>query len=425
MMIDPKIKKLISAESRRQDKTIDLIPSENFASPEIMSILGSPLVNKYSEGYPGKRYYPGNIYCDEAEELAKRYALEVFSLKDKEWRANIQSYSGSPANLAVYLALVPPGGTILGMKLASGGHLTHGHSVSATGKFFNAIQYGTDNKGYIDYEEVRRLALENKPKVIVSGTTAYPRKIDFKKFGDIAKEVGAYHLADISHISGLIAAGAHPSPFKHADIVMTTTHKSIRGPRGAVLWSRLTSMSDSKPVSPGAHRGGLTLADAIDKAVFPGLQGGPHNNQTAAIAQCFYEAQKPSFKKYGIQVVANAKALSSELKGYGFNLVTGGTDNHLILIDLKNKGVSGMEAQEALEKNGIIANRNSVPGDTSPFKPSGIRMGTPSVTTRGMKEGEMKLLASLINEAISGNNVLKETEKLTEKFSARKLTDWK
>jgi glycine hydroxymethyltransferase len=414
-MIDPKIKKLISLEAKRQSRTIDLIPSENLVSPEVLSILGSPLVNKYSEGYPGRRYYPGNAYCDDLEDLARQYALKAFGLKDADWRANIQPYSGSPANLAVYLALVPPGGTILGMKLASGGHLTHGHSVSATGKFWKAVQYGTDYRGYIDFDEIRKLAVEHKPKIIVSGTTAYPRKIDFKKFAEIAREVGAYHLADISHISGLIAAGAHPTPFKYADVVMTTTHKTLRGPRGAILWSRKEMMADGKTV----------LADAIDKAVFPGLQGGPHNNQTAAIAQSLYEVQKDAFSGYGKQVVANAKALAAGLKEHGFDLVTGGTDNHLILIDLKNIGIDGMKAQEALENNGIIANRNSVPGDISPFKPTGIRMGTPSVTTRGMKEKQMKDIARLIKETIVDHkNVAKEVERLAERFPAERFTGW-
>ncbi|MDD4931195.1 MAG: serine hydroxymethyltransferase [Candidatus Colwellbacteria bacterium] len=411
-MIDSKLKKLIKTESERQEGTIDLIPSENLVSPEILEILGSPLVNKYSEGYPGKRYYPGNKNCDEIEEIAKEYALTVFGLSDKKWRANVQPYSGSPANLAVYLGLLKPGEVMMGMKLAHGGHLTHGHSVSATGKFFKSVQYGTNEKGFIDYEEVRKLALEYRPKVIVSGTTAYPRKIDFKKFGEIADEVGAYHLADISHISGLIAAGAHLPPFKYAHVVTSTTHKTLRGPRGAVIWSRIEPLKEGDGI----------IADAIDKAVFPGLQGGPHNNQTAAIAQAFYEISKPSFKKYGNQITANARALAKSLIGSGFDLVTGGTDNHLILIDLKNIGLLGMEAQEILERNGIIANRNTVPGDKSPFKPTGIRMGTPSVTTRGMKEKQMDELGRIIALALKdGKDVSKSVTKLTTSFSAKKF----
>ncbi|MDD5098981.1 MAG: serine hydroxymethyltransferase [Candidatus Colwellbacteria bacterium] len=405
-MINAKIKRILSREKKRQEETISLIPSENIASAEIMEILGSPLINKYSEGYPGRRYYPGNVYCDELEDLAREYALDVFDLNSKEWRANVQPYSGSPANLAVYLALVPPGGTVLGMRLASGGHLTHGHPVSATGKIWKAAQYGVDDRGFLDFKEIRKLAEKYKPKLIITGSTAYPRRIDFKKFGEIAKDVGAYHLADISHIAGLVAAGVHQSPFKYADVVMSTTHKSLRGPRGAIIWSR-----------EEATTGGKTVADLIDKAVFPGLQGGPHNNQTAAIAQCLYEAKKSGFKRYGEQIVKNAKALADGLVKNGFSLVSGGTDNHLILIDLKNIGVSGFEAQDILEKNGIMANRNSVPGDESPFNPSGIRMGTPSATTRGMKEKEMREMALIIKEAlIDKKDILTKVRRLAEKF---------
>src|SRR3989338_4539150 len=385
-MEDPKLQNLIRAEIKRQEETIDLIASENLVSKEILEIIGSPLTNKYSEGYPGKRYYPGNAYYDEIERLAQERGLKTFKLSPDEWSINVQPHSGSPANLAIYTALVEPGETIMGMKLAAGGHLTHGHKVSATGRFWKSVQYGVDEaSGLVDYEEVRKLAEENMPKVIVSGFTAYPREVDFKKFGEIAKSVGAYHMADISHIAGLIAAGVHPSPFPYADVVMTTTHKTLRGPRGAVIFSH------------------IELSQAIDRAVFPGLQGGPHNNITAAIARMFYEAMQPEFKKYAGQVVKNSKVLAKTLSGFGFKLISGGTDTHLILADVRGLQVDRLEAQNRLERAGIIANRNSIPGDPSPFKPSGIRIGTPSVTTRGMKEKDMIVLGGLIYDAISDN----------------------
>jgi glycine hydroxymethyltransferase len=410
-MIEKKLAELINKEEERQSNTIDLIPSENIMSSEILAILGSSLANKYSEGYPGKRYYPGNGVCDEIELMARDHALKAFGLDEKKWAANIQSYSGSPANLAVYLGLMDPGETLMGMELASGGHLTHGHKVSATGRIFKSIQYGVKDNGRLDYDLIAKLATEHKPKVIVSGTTAYARKIDFKKFGEIAKGVGAYHVADISHIAGLVVSGYHPSPFRHAHAVTMTTHKTLRGPRGAVILSR------REPLITGKGN----INEAIDKGVFPGLQGGPHNNQTAAIAQCFHEAMKPNFKKYGEQIIKNATVLADELKSKGFKLVTGGTDNHLMLVDLKNFNISGKDAQDILENNGIIANRNSVPGDTSPFNPSGIRMGTPSVTKRGMKEKEMKMIANLIYRAlISGENVSKEVFLLAKRYPITK-----
>jgi glycine hydroxymethyltransferase len=374
---------LVKKEEKRQLHDIDLIASENYASDEVRTLLGSVLVNKYSEGYPGKRYYPGNKYYDEIELLCQKNALKAFKLSPKKWHANVQPYSGSPANFAVYGGLLSPGDTILGMKLAAGGHLTHGHKVSFSGKFFNAIQYGVDEKtGLIDYEEIERLAKEHKPKMIVSGISAYPRKINFKRIGEIAKSVDAYHMADISHIAGLVAAGLHQSPFPYSDVVTTTTHKTLAGPRGAVIFCR------------------EELAEKIDKGVFPGLQGGPHNNVTAAKCQMFYEALQPSFKKYEEQIIKNAKALAEELKELGFNLVTGGTDNHLMLLNLKNFNIDGLTAEKLLEKNGVIANRNSIPGDSSPFKPSGIRIGTPAVTRRGMKEKEMKVIAKRIYDIL-------------------------
>ncbi len=404
-MKDAKLENLIRAEIKRQEQTIDLIASENLASKEILEIIGSPLTNKYSEGYPGKRYYPGNAYYDEIEKLAQVRGLKTFRLDPDEWSINVQPHSGSPANLAIYTALVASGETIMGMKLAAGGHLTHGHKISATSKFWKSVQYGVDEKtGLIDYEEVRKLAEENKPKIMVSGFTAYPREVDFKKFGEIAKGVGAYHLVDISHIAGLIAAGVHASPFPYADVVMTTTHKTLRGPRGAVIFSR------------------KELSDKIDRAVFPGLQGGPHNNITAAIARMFYEAMQPGFKKYAGQVVKNAKILAKTLNGFGFKLISGGTDTHLILADVRGLQVDGLEVQNRLEKAGIIANRNSIPGDPSPFKPSGIRIGTPSVTTRGMKEKDMVVLGGLMYDAISNKTGVKQNVlKLCKKFPAKKF----
>ena len=406
-MIDPKIKKLIASERARQEGTIDLIASENIVSQDVLTALGSVFTNKYSEGYPGKRYYPGNEFCDQAEELAREYALEAFGLAFDRWGVNVQAYSGSPANMAVYAGIIEPGDTILGMKLSSGGHLTHGHNVSMTGKFFRPVQYQTDKDGYIDYDEVYQLAKENKPKVIVSGTTAYPRKIDFKKFSDIAKEVGAIHMADISHIAGLVIAGVHPSPFKHAEIVTTTTQKTLRGPRGALIFSRRDiTMTNGK-----------TISEAIDKAVFPGLQGGPHNNQTLAIAQALYETMKPSYQKYGEKVIDNARILSKELVRRGFTLVTGGTDNHLMVVDLRPNEIEGSAAEKALERNGIIANRNTVPGDLSALKPSGVRIGTPAVTTRGMGEKEMRKIAELIERVVfKGEDVQKEVSALIKRF---------
>ena len=411
---DPVLEKLIKQEIKRQRETLALIPSENFAPLETLKVLGTPLSNKYSEGYPGKRYYPGNIYYDKIETLAQKRALKVFGLSPKKWHVNVQPYSGSPGNLAVYFALAKPGETIMGMKLADGGHLTHGHKVSATGKFWKSVQFGVSPSGLINYAEVAKLARKHKPKVLISGFTAYPRKVDFKKFGEIAKKVGAYHLTDISHIAGLIAGGAHPAPFPYADVVMTTTHKSLRGPRGAILFVKKDSFV--------AKKNRVDLPALIDRAVFPGLQGGPHNNTTAAMAMAFLEASQPSFKAYAKQIAKNAKALAAELKTLGFNLVSGGTDSHLILMDVRNLGLDGMEAEKRLERAGIIANRNSVPGDPSPFKPSGIRMGTPALTSRGMKEREMKKVAGLIHQALHKKpGTSAAVLKLCRKFPARRF----
>jgi len=414
--MNTKLAKLIEREIIRQNNTIDLIPSENLMSADILAILGSPLTNKYSEGYPEKRYYPGNAIYDEIEIIAQEAAIKAFNLSSNKWAVNVQPYSGSPANLAVYAGLMSPGDAFIGMNLAAGGHLTHGHKVSITGKFFNAFQYGVGEDGKINYEEIFKLAKKHKPKLIVSGATAYPKKIDFKKIGEIAGKVSAYHMADISHIAGLVLTKNHSSPFKYAHIVTMTTHKTLRGPRGAII------LSKKEPLITGKG----TINEAIDRAVFPGLQGGPHNNQTAAIAQCFYEAMQPDFKKYGDQIIKNAKALGIALKSQGFKLVTGGTDNHLLLIDLSNLGISGKEAEKILEDNGIIANRNSIVSDKSPFNPSGIRIGTPSVTTRGMKERDMATIASLMHKVIVlRKEVREEVEKLALKYPTRRFNQWR
>jgi glycine hydroxymethyltransferase len=402
-MKDKKIEKLIKLEIKRQKDTLDLIASENMVSGDVLEALGSVFTNKYSEGYPGKRYYPGNKYCDEVENIAKERALRLFGLSKEKWSVNVQPYSGSPGNLAVYNALLEPGEKIMGLKLAEGGHLTHGHKVSATAKFWKSVQYGLNQKtGLIDFVGLEKLAKKEKPKVIISGFTAYPREVNFRRFEQIAKRVGAYHVADISHISGLVASGVHMSPFPYSDVVMTTTHKTLRGPRGAIIFSR------------------KELSEKIDKSVFPGLQGGPHDNVTAAKAIAFFEAMQPEFKKYAKQIVKNAKALSDALLKLGFVLVSGGTDTHLILVDVKNFNIDGKEAEERLEKAGIVANRNSVPGDISPFKPSGLRIGTPSLTTRGMKEKEMKYVAQLIYDAIQNKpGTQKNVLKLCKKFPAK------
>ena len=409
---DKEIARLVAAEAKRQNETLDLIPSENIVSRAVMETLGSALTNKYSEGYAKKRYYAGNAVIDEIELLAIERAKNCFHL-GKEWSVNVQALSGSPANMAVYFALLQPGDKVMGMALPFGGHLTHGADVNFSGKLFQAVPYGVNREGYLDYDEIGKIARREKPKMIIAGFTAYPRTIDFKKFSTIAKEVGAYLMVDMAHIAGLVAAGAHPSPFPHADVVTTTTHKTLRGPRGALIFSRNDKMVKVKDKE-------ISISRLIDKTVFPGLQGGPHDNQTAGIAVALGEAMKPSFKKYGHQIVKNAHALARELQKSGLMLVSGGTDNHLMLIDLTNLGISGREAQDRLEIAGIIVNRNTIPYDTrSPFDPSGIRIGTPSITTRGMKEKEMKVIAKLIHGALTGKDagsINKEVKNLCKKF---------
>ena len=382
--VDPDMFRLIKQEEQYQVDSIRLIPSENYTSRAVMEATGSVLANKYSEGYPQRRYYEGQRYIDEVETLVQQRAKALFRMD----HANVQPYSGSPANLAVYMALLQPGDTIMGLALPHGGHLTHGWGVSATGKFWNAVQYQVDPATHlIDYDAVRELAMKARPKIIVAGATAYPRQYDFAKFGEIAREAGAYFLADTSHISGLIVAGAHPDPAPHADVIMTTTHKTLRGPRGAMILCKQEH------------------AEAIDKAVFPGLQGGPHENTIAGIGVALKEAEAPSFREYGHQVVANAKALASELRERGFDLITGGTDNHLILMDLTGKKVIAKKAAKALDRAGIVGNYNTIPFDPrKPFSPSGLRIGTPSVTTRGMKEDAMRQIAAWMDEAVEHAN---------------------
>lgn len=395
---DPTIWRLIEGEKRRQKYGLELIPSENYVSKAVLEAAGSILTNKYSEGYPRKRYYGGQEYIDQVEELAQQRLLKLFKLSPKKWHANVQPYSGSPANMAIYFGLVPAGGTIMGLKLVEGGHLTHGHKVNFSGKLYNAVQYSLDPKTErLDYDEIGKLARKHKPKIIISGATAYPRAIDFRKFQKIAESVGAVHVADISHIAGLIIAGVHPSPFPFTDVVMTTTHKTLRGPRSAIILCK------------------KEYADAIDKAVFPGLQGGPHEHTIAAKAVAFTEAMTPTFRAYAKQVVRNAKALARELKVRGYRLVSGGTDNHLILIDLTNKGITGKEAQAVLDEVGITVNKNTIPNEPrSPFDPSGIRLGTPAITSRRMKEKEMMIIADLINRALINTENPKELKKISQ-----------
>jgi len=385
--IDPQIAKLIKLEEKRQKDNIDLIPSENHTSEAVREALGSVLTDKYSEGYPKKRYYQGNKIIDEVEQLAIDRAKKLFNVP----YVNVQPHSGSPANLAVYLAVCKPGiDKIMGLSLAFGGHLTHGQPQSATGQFFKSTQYELSRDGLLDFDAIEKIATKEKPKIIVCGYTAYPRIIDFKRFGQIADSVGAYLLADISHITGLIIAGVHPDPAPYADIIMTTTHKTLRGPRGAIIM-----------VTDKGLKKDPDLGKKIDSAIIPGLQGGPHDNQTAAIAVALKEASTPKFKKYGEQIVKNSKALASELLDFNFNLTSGGTDNHLILIDLQNKKVNGAIGAIALEVAGIVVNKNAVPFDPMPpFYPSGIRLGTPAITTRGMTEKEMVKIGAWINQAI-------------------------
>ena len=392
---DPELTGLIEAEAQRQHDKLRMIPSENYVSAAVLEACGSVLNNKYSEGYARKRYYEGQQFVDPIEELTAQRAEALFGVD----HANVQPYSGSPANLAVYLAFLTPGDTFMSLELAHGGHLTHGSPVSATGKWFKPVHYAVGrDTGRIDMDEVRSLALQTRPKMIICGGTAIPRTIDFAAFASIAREVEAILLADVAHIAGLIVGGAHPSPVGYADVISTTTHKTLRGPRGAMLMTN------------AEH------ATAIDKAVFPGLQGGPHNHTTAGIAVALHEASQPSFTTYAHQIVANAKALAAALTDHGFDLVSGGTDNHLILIDLTNKGIEGKPAAKALDRAGIELNFNTVPYDPrKPWSPSGIRLGTPALTTRGLREEHMPAVAAWMDAAISAQ--LKDDEAGLERIA--------
>ncbi|MCA9324209.1 serine hydroxymethyltransferase [Candidatus Saccharibacteria bacterium] len=390
---DKKIADLIKKEEARQANGLEMIPSENHSSKAVREASGSILTDKYSEGYPGMRYYGGCEFVDKVENIARDRAKELFGVS----HANVQPHSGSPANQAIYFALVDPGDTVMGMSLYFGGHMTHGLKVNFSGTYYNSVQYTTDKDGFMDYEAIHALASEHKPKMIMAGTTAYPRFIDWKKLRAIADDVGAWLVADISHISGLVVSGDHPSPAGIVDVIMTTTHKTLRGPRGAMI---LCNGNESNPLKK-PERTKENLPSLIDRAVIPGLQGGPHNHQTAAIAVALGEALTPEFKEYGHQIAKNAKVLSEELMKLGFNLVTGGTDNHLMVVDMNNKNISGKEAEKALGLAGITVNKNTVPFDPrSPFDPSGIRLGTPALTTRSMKEPEMKRVAAWIDEAV-------------------------
>ena len=411
--VDPEIQKLIDEENRREHDTIRLIASENYASRAVMEATGSCLTNKYSEGYAGKRYYEGQQVIDQVEKLAIERVRALFAKTAKcpadEIHVNVQPYSGSPANLAVYLAFCQAGDTIMGLGLPFGGHLTHGHTVSITGKYFKSVPYGVRKEDCrIDMDEVRKLAKEHKPKLIWAGTTAYPRTLDFEAFRSIADEVGAILAADIAHISGLVAAGVHPTPVGIADVVTTTTHKTFRGPRGGMIMCKKQH------------------AAVIDRAVFPGLQGGPHNHTTAAIAVAAHEASRPEYVQHANNIVQNAKTLGEALAGKGFHLVTGGTDNHLLLIDLTNKNVPGKAAAQALDKAGIVLNYNAVPFDPrKPFDPSGLRIGTPAVTSRGLGTGEMQKIAQWTDRVVSAPTdeallakIAGEVKDLCSKFAA-------
>lgn len=383
-MKDFKIKNILKNEILRQKRVLRLIPSENYVSQEVKNAVGSDLLNKYSEGYPSKRYYQGNSFIDLLENKAIKRAKKLFNVPF----ANVQPYSGSIANAAVYFALLKYNDVLLGMDLKSGGHLTHGYkNITFSGKFFKSFSYSVNKQGYLDYEKIRDLALEHSPNLIISGASSYPRKIDFDRIGQIAKEVNAFHLADISHISGLIVGNQHQSPVEYADIITTTTHKTLRGPRGAMIL-----------VTEKGLKKDPQLGEKIDKAVFPGLQGGPHDNTTAGIAVALKEASTKEFIEYSAQIVKNSQALASALKKRNFDLVSGGTDNHLILLDVASTGLDAWLYAWALEYSGIIVNRNSIPFDTNPpYYPSGIRLGTPAITTIGLLEEDMEFIAEKLS----------------------------
>ena len=389
---DPQIYKQLILEKERQMDGLELIPSENLVSQAVLEAMGSVATNKYSEGYPHKRYYGGNEFIDNIEDIAIERLKKLFGAE----HANVQPLSGSPANMAAYMAVMQIGDTAMGLKLTEGGHLTHGHKVNFSGKLFNFVQYGVDEKTeLLDYDAILKQAKETKPKLILSGYTAYPRKIDFKRFREICDDVGAVCMADIAHIAGLCCTGVHENPVPYFDIVTTTTHKTMRGPRGAVIMCK------------------KDFAERVDKSVFPGMQGGPHDHITAAKAVAFKEALEPSFRDYARQIVKNSKALAETLMGKGWRLVTNGTDNHLMLVDVFSKGLTGKEAEHCLEVAGIYCNKNTIPFDKrSPFDPSGIRIGTPVMTTRGMKESDMKEVGSFIDRALKAKDKEAELKKI-------------
>ncbi len=399
---DPEIAQAIKNETSRQNSHIELIASENFVSKAVMAAMGSPLTNKYAEGYPAKRYYGGCEHVDVVENIAIERAKELFGCD----YANVQPHSGAQANMAVFFAVVKPGDTVMGMNLNHGGHLTHGSPVNMSGSYFNIVPYGVNDEGFIDYDELRKIALEAKPKLIVAGASAYARTIDFKKFREVADEVGAVLMVDMAHIAGLVAAGLHPSPIPYADVVTTTTHKTLRGPRGGMI---LANEEAAKKYN-------------FNKAIFPGIQGGPLMHVIAAKAVSFKEALSPEFKVYQQQIVKNAKALASGLTERGFKIVSGGTDNHLMLVDLQNWNVTGKEAEKRLDAANITCNKNTIPNDPqSPFVTSGIRLGTPAVTTRGMKEEDMDTIAEAITLVIKDVEANKEkamelVKGLTDKY---------
>lgn len=381
--MDPELYKTMELEAQRQNSKIELIASENFISKTVMEAMGSHLANKYAEGYPGKRYYGGCEYVDMTENLARDRMKALYNAE----HANVQPHSGSQANMGVYIAMLQTGDKVLGMNLSHGGHLTHGSPVNFSGKLYNFVSYGVGEDGYIDYDELRKTALEEKPKMIVAGASAYPRIIDFKRLREICDEVGAYMMVDMAHIAGLVATGLHPSPVPYADFVTTTTHKTLRGPRGGAILCKEKYAKD------------------IDKAIFPGIQGGPLMHIIAAKAVCFKEAASDEFKEYQKRVIENAKALAEALMDRGFNLVSGGTDNHLMLVDLRSKGVTGKEAEHLLDEIGITVNKNTVPNETqSPFVTSGIRIGTPAITTRGLGKEEMVEIADIMNWTIENKD---------------------
>lgn len=405
---DPKIYKLILEETERQEDGLEMIPSENYTSRAVRECNGSILTNKYSEGYPHKRYYGGNEYIDSIEDIARERAKKLFGVES----ANVQPYSGSPANFAVYVALCNAGDSVMGLSLTEGGHLTHGWKASATGKYFNTVQYGVRPDGHVDIDQAWKLAKEHKPKLIWMGATAYMFEYEFDKFADIADSVGAYLAADIAHVAGLVVAGVHMSPIKYAHIVTTTTHKTLRGPRGGMIMVTKRGLEKDPE-----------LSKKIDQAVFPGLQGGPHDHQTAGIAVALLEASKPSFKKYGAQIVKNAKALALELKRNDIKLVGNGTENHLLLLDMTTifGPGGGLFAADAMGAAGITVNKNTIPAEPmSPFYPSGVRMGTPALTTRGLKEVHMKKIAAWIKRAI---DEVKDYRMPTDKEERRKVLE--